>query len=66
MTSPSIMSAMRKKWDEILVEGDVAQRIGLLRFRRAGRDLAVASIFRDVDSLKAEWDIESDRQVTGL
>ena len=55
-----------EKWDEILVEGDIAAKDCLLRFRRAGRDLAVASIFRDVDSLKAERDMESDQQVTGL
>ena len=47
-----------ESWDEILVEGDLAAKDGLVRFRRAGRDLAVASLFRDLDSLKAERDME--------
>ena len=41
-------------WDETLVEGDLANRNGLVRFRRAGRDLAVATVERDKDSLRAE------------
>ncbi|MBX6321824.1 MAG: FAD-dependent oxidoreductase [Rhodospirillaceae bacterium] len=45
-------------WDEIAVEGDVAARDCLLRFRRGGRTLAVASIFRDLDSLRAEAEME--------
>ena len=49
-----------EKWDEIVVEGDIAAKDCLLRFKRAGRDLAVVSIFRDVDSLKAERDMEND------
>jgi NADPH-dependent 2,4-dienoyl-CoA reductase/sulfur reductase-like enzyme/nitrite reductase/ring-hydroxylating ferredoxin subunit len=48
-----------EKWDDIVVEGDIAAKDCLLRFKRAGRDLAVASIFRDVDSLKAERDMEN-------
>jgi len=45
-------------WDEIGVEGEVAARDCLLRYRRGGRVLAVASIYRDLDSLKAELDME--------
>jgi hypothetical protein len=41
-------------WDETLVEGDLANRNGLVRFRRAGRDLAVATVGRDKDSLRVE------------
>ena len=43
-----------EKWDETLVEGDLAHRNGVVRFRRAGRDLAVATVERDRDSLRAE------------
>ena len=45
-------------WDEIAVEGDVAAKDCLLRYRAKGRVLAVASIFRDLDSLKAELALE--------
>jgi len=45
-------------WDQIEVEGDVAARDGLLRYKRGGRVLAAASIYRDLDSLKAELDLE--------
>jgi NADPH-dependent 2,4-dienoyl-CoA reductase/sulfur reductase-like enzyme/nitrite reductase/ring-hydroxylating ferredoxin subunit len=47
-----------EKWDEIEVEGDVASKDCLLRFKSNGRVLAVASIFRDVDNLKAEVAME--------
>jgi NADPH-dependent 2,4-dienoyl-CoA reductase/sulfur reductase-like enzyme/nitrite reductase/ring-hydroxylating ferredoxin subunit len=41
------------KWDEIAIDGDVMGKDCVLRYRRGGRTLAVASIYRDVDSLKA-------------
>ena len=47
-------------WDEIAVEGDVAARDCLVRFKKGGRTLAVASIFRDVDNLKAELAMEAE------
>lgn len=47
-----------EQWDEIAVEGDIAAKDCLLRYRRAGRVLAVASIFRDVASLEAELAME--------
>jgi NADPH-dependent 2,4-dienoyl-CoA reductase/sulfur reductase-like enzyme len=43
-----------EKWDELIVEGDIADKVCSVRFRRGGRTLAVASIFRDVQSLEAE------------
>ena len=49
-----------EKWDDIAVEGDVAAKDCLLRYRRGGRVLAVSSIFRDVDSLQAELAMERD------
>jgi apoptosis-inducing factor 3 len=41
-------------WDAIEVDGEIASRDCLLRYRKDGRVRAVASIFRDLDSLKAE------------
>lgn len=46
------------QWDQIVVEGDVGAKDCLLRFNRGGRTLAVASIFRDQDSLAAEVEME--------
>jgi apoptosis-inducing factor 3 len=46
------------KWDEITIEGDIASRDCVLRFKNKGHSLAVASIFRDVDSLEAELAME--------
>ena len=45
-------------WDELVVDGDIAARDCMLRYKRNGRVLAVASIYRDVDSLKAEAAME--------
>lgn len=47
-----------EKWDEIAVDGDIAGKDCLLRYKLKGRTLAVASIFRDVESLKAEVAME--------
>jgi NADPH-dependent 2,4-dienoyl-CoA reductase/sulfur reductase-like enzyme/nitrite reductase/ring-hydroxylating ferredoxin subunit len=47
-------------WDQLAIEGDIAARDCLLRFKRNGRVLAVASIFRDVESLQAEVTMERD------
>jgi NADPH-dependent 2,4-dienoyl-CoA reductase/sulfur reductase-like enzyme len=43
-----------ERWDEIAVEGDIAAKDCLVRYKRDGRTLAVASIFRDVQSLESE------------
>jgi NADPH-dependent 2,4-dienoyl-CoA reductase/sulfur reductase-like enzyme len=43
-----------ESWDELAVEGDLQAKDGLVRFRRGGRTLAVASLFRDIESLQAE------------
>ena len=47
-------------WDEITIDGDVMSKDCLLRFRRNGRVLAVASIFRDLESLQAEVMMEAE------
>lgn len=50
-----------EKWDEIAIEGEIARKDCILRFKRNGRVMAVASIFRDAENLKAEEAME--RQV---
>ena len=47
-----------EKWDEIAIDGDIRGRDCVLRYKAKGRVLAVASIYRDVDSLKAELAME--------
>jgi hypothetical protein len=47
-----------EKWDKIDIEGDIKARDCLVRYRRDGRVLAVASIFRDLENLKAEAAME--------
>jgi NADPH-dependent 2,4-dienoyl-CoA reductase/sulfur reductase-like enzyme/nitrite reductase/ring-hydroxylating ferredoxin subunit len=48
-------------WDELAIEGDIAAKDCVLRFKRAGATLAVASIYRDVASLQAEVAMERQR-----
>lgn len=50
-----------EKWDEIEVEGDIAGKDCLLRYKLQGRTLAVASIYRDLASLHAEVAMEKER-----
>ena len=47
-----------EKWDDLAIEGDIAAKDCLLRYKLGGRILAVASIFRDVASLQAEVAME--------
>jgi NADPH-dependent 2,4-dienoyl-CoA reductase/sulfur reductase-like enzyme/nitrite reductase/ring-hydroxylating ferredoxin subunit len=47
-----------EKWDELAIDGDIAGKDCLLRYKRNGRVLAVASIFRDIESLQAEAAME--------
>ena len=49
-----------EKWDEIAVDGDIAGKDCLLRYKSGGRVLAVASIYRDVASLEAELAMERE------
>ena len=55
-----------EKWDELAVEGDIAGKDGLVRMRRAGRTLAVASVFRDLASLEAEVSLEREARGSDL
>jgi NADPH-dependent 2,4-dienoyl-CoA reductase/sulfur reductase-like enzyme len=45
-------------WDELAIDGDIAARDCMVRYKRGGRVLAVASIYRDLESLKAEVTME--------
>jgi NADPH-dependent 2,4-dienoyl-CoA reductase/sulfur reductase-like enzyme/nitrite reductase/ring-hydroxylating ferredoxin subunit len=51
-----------ESWDELAVEGNIANKDGLARMKRAGRTLAVASVFRDLESLEAEVSLERDAE----
>ena len=61
MTCRSIMRATPRKWDEIEIEGDIAAKDCVLRYKRNGRRLAVASIYRDVANLAAEFDMQLEQ-----
>jgi NADPH-dependent 2,4-dienoyl-CoA reductase/sulfur reductase-like enzyme/nitrite reductase/ring-hydroxylating ferredoxin subunit len=47
-----------EKWDNLEIEGDIKARDCLVRYRRNGKVLAVASIFRDLENLKEEVAME--------
>ena len=47
-----------EQWDEIAIDGSVAGKDCVVRYKSKGRVLAVASIYRDLDSLKAELAME--------
>lgn len=47
-----------ESWDAIDIEGDIAARDCILRYRKNGRVLAAASICRDIASLQAELAME--------
>jgi len=49
-----------EKWDEIVIDGDIAARDCLVRYKSKSRLLAVASIYRDVASLQAELAMEQN------
>jgi len=49
-----------EQWDDIEIDGDIARRDCLLRYRYKGRVLAVVSIFRDLANLEAELQMERD------
>jgi apoptosis-inducing factor 3 len=47
-----------EKWDRLEIEGSIEGRDCLVRYRRNGKVLAVASIFRDVENLREEAAME--------
>jgi NADPH-dependent 2,4-dienoyl-CoA reductase/sulfur reductase-like enzyme/nitrite reductase/ring-hydroxylating ferredoxin subunit len=50
-----------ERWDKIEVDGDIKGRDCLLKYQLGGRTLAVASIYRDLDSLRAELAMEQGK-----
>jgi NADPH-dependent 2,4-dienoyl-CoA reductase/sulfur reductase-like enzyme len=48
-------------WDKIVIHGEIAAHDCLLEYKLKGKTLAVASIFRDADSLKAAAAMEQGR-----
>jgi apoptosis-inducing factor 3 len=46
------------QWDDLQIEGDINNRDCLVRYRRNGKLLAVASIYRDFDNLQEEVALE--------
>lgn len=53
-----------EKWDQIAVEGDIASKDCVLKFKRNGGILAVVSMSRDLESLQAELAMERKASVT--
>jgi apoptosis-inducing factor 3 len=47
-----------ESWDGLTIDGDIAARDCVVRYERNGRVLAVASIYRDIESLQAELAME--------
>jgi NADPH-dependent 2,4-dienoyl-CoA reductase/sulfur reductase-like enzyme len=47
-----------EKWDAIEIDGDIENKDCTVRYKRDGRTLAVATIFRDLESLEAERQME--------
>jgi NADPH-dependent 2,4-dienoyl-CoA reductase/sulfur reductase-like enzyme len=47
-----------EKWDRTVVDGDAAKRDVTVKYQQGGRTLAVATIFRDEESLLAELAME--------
>jgi NADPH-dependent 2,4-dienoyl-CoA reductase/sulfur reductase-like enzyme len=47
-----------ERWDEVAIDGDIAAKDCLLKYKSNGRVLAVASIYRDLANLQAELAFE--------
>ena len=47
-----------ESFDDIAIDGSIKDKDCLLKYRKDGRVLAVASIYRDLDNLKAELEME--------
>lgn len=49
-----------ERWDELAIEGNLSGNDCVARYKRGGRVLAVASIFRDTESLEVEVAMEGE------
>ena len=49
-----------EQWDRTLVDGDAAKRDVTVKYEQGGKTLAVATIFRDEESLRAELTMERE------
>ena len=47
-----------ERWDAVEVDGNISAKDCAVRFKRGGRILAVATIYRDRESLEAEFQME--------
>ncbi len=47
-----------ESWDTIEIDGDITAKDCLLRYKRGKKTLAIASIYRDIDNLRAELEME--------
>ncbi|MDA9403037.1 FAD-dependent oxidoreductase [Bradyrhizobium sp. CCBAU 45389] len=50
-----------ESFDEVAIDGSISGKDCLLKYRKGGHVLAVASIYRDLDNLKAELEMERSR-----
>ena len=51
-----------ESWDETAIDGNIASKDCVLRFKKKGRTLALASIFRDRESLQGELAMEREAE----
>jgi NADPH-dependent 2,4-dienoyl-CoA reductase/sulfur reductase-like enzyme len=49
-----------EQWVEVVIDGDIKAKDCLLQYKRNGRVLAVASIFRDLANLQTELQMERE------
>ena len=52
-----------EKWDEAVVSGDLTKKEFSIAYKAEGKPLAVASVNRDLENLKAEVALEADDEV---
>ena len=53
-----------EKWDSVEIDGDISRRDCAVRYKAKGKTLAVATIYRDMESLKAELEMEMECRST--
>jgi hypothetical protein len=59
---PINVTGHAKEWDEEIVRGDPAARDVIVGYRKGGRIQAVATIYRDLESLQAEHALATQDQ----